>query len=230
MGKTEVSTYDLWEALHLQSRFLPRYPQDDVVRWVLGSFTPTERLNKRILDLGCGGGRHAILMAQEGFTTQATDRSAAGVEETKKRAKEAGLNIECITSQTTNLPYEDKFFDALLCYGMLCYLERRQLEITISEIHRILKPGGEAFIMTRSDGDFRIKSSYHLESTTYRIEGDSSEDYPAKGEIGMIHSFLSKEDVDALFSSFSNLKLDRSTLSVKQGVYVNDDWLILAIR
>ena len=230
MGKTEDFKRDKWEALHSQSRFLPRYPQDDVVRWILGSFTRAERLEKRILDLGCGGGRHAILMAQEGFITQATDRSPAGVVETQKRAKEAGLNIKCIESQITKLPYEDRFFDALLCYGVLCYLERRQLEITINEIHRILKPGGEAFIMTRSDRDFRINSSCHLENTTYRIEGDSSEDYPAKDEIGMVHSFLSREDVEALFSSFSELKLDRNTLSFRQGRYVNDDWLILAVR
>ena len=43
-----------------------------------------------------------MLMAQEGFITQATDRSPAGVAETQKRAKEAGLNIECIESQITN--------------------------------------------------------------------------------------------------------------------------------
>ena len=230
MAEVGDATYETWEQLHAQARYLPRYPQDDVVRWVLGGFTKTQRQKKSALDLGCGGGRHTILMAREGFNTKAIDRSPVGIAETKRRAKEEGLDVECINSNLTNLPYDDKSFDAVLCYGVICYLEQEELQAAIGEIYRILKSGGQTFIMTRSNKDFRVNYSRHLGGTTYRIIGSTADDYPAKGENGMLHSFLGQSDVHDLFCNFQDLRLDRRSLSFCGGTYINDDWLILAKR
>ena len=230
MSETQDFTRDSWEELHAQARYLPRYPQDDVVRWALGGFTEQQRQESKALDLGCGGGRHAVFLAREGFQTKATDRSPAGVAETIRRAREEGLAIEGTTSELVDLPYENETFDAVLCYGVICYLDRPELEKTISEIHRILKPGGRTFLMTRSDQDFRAQYATRIESTTYLIKGSSADDYPAKGENGMLHSFLSESDVRTLFGDFAELELDRNTVSTGGGAYTNNDWLIYAVR
>ena len=65
-----------------------------------------------------------------------------------------------------------------------------------------------------------------MRKKTYLIEGDSSPNYPAAGENGMIHTFLSDKDISDLFSSFGSIKTERSTLSLSDGQYLNDDWLI----
>ena len=219
-------SYEEWEALHSEARFLPRYPQDDVVRWTLGELSPKKQKTPKALDLGCGGGRHAIFLASEGFKTSAVDRSRVGINETIKRASNLNLEIDCKVAEMNSLPYENDHFDILLCYGVLCYLSYDEVWQAISEIERVLKVGGEALIMTRGIGDFRKKYARKIKKKTYLIEGDSSPNYPAAGENGMIHTFLSDKDISDLFSSFGTIKTERSTLSLSDGQYLNDDWLI----
>ena len=46
---------------------------------------------KRVLDLGCGVGRHALLLAEHGFNVKALDGSPAGLAVVRETAAERGL-------------------------------------------------------------------------------------------------------------------------------------------
>ncbi len=48
----------------------------------------------KALDLACGTGRNAILLAEKGFQVTAVDNSAVGIEIAKQRAKEKNLRID----------------------------------------------------------------------------------------------------------------------------------------
>ena len=52
----ESRTVHLWENLYSQQGLGPKYPQDSVVRFVFNNL----KAGQKVLDLGCGAGRHAI--------------------------------------------------------------------------------------------------------------------------------------------------------------------------
>lgn len=92
------SMQTLWESLHEQERFQPLYPAESVVRFVMTQFSRDRaiRRNVRVLDLGCGAGRHTLLLAKQGFHVFSTDISPPGLQVSQKRlAERAGFVVDC---------------------------------------------------------------------------------------------------------------------------------------
>jgi methylase of polypeptide subunit release factors len=72
----------LWENLHKESRFRPKYPYELVVQYVFRNF---KRDNKtKILDLGFSAGRHVYFMSKKNSDIYGIDISLDGVKYTKK--------------------------------------------------------------------------------------------------------------------------------------------------
>src|SRR5919199_5263013 len=68
----------------------------------------------RILDLGCGQGRHSIELARRGYEVTGLDQSPVLLAEAKHRAAEAGVNVRWILADMRDAPKED--FD--LCVNL----------------------------------------------------------------------------------------------------------------
>ena len=66
----------------------------------------------KILDLGCGRGRHSINMARRGYKVTGIDLSEAAIQKAKKRSKNLGLDIEFLIGDM-RIPLERKF-DAII--------------------------------------------------------------------------------------------------------------------
>ena len=99
-----------------------------------------------LLDLGCGLGRHSIFYAEQGFTVSATDLSPVGVANLQQWAKSEGLAIDAKVSDMLHLPYPDATFDCLLAYHVIYHTGTAGITHILSEISRVLKPGGECFV------------------------------------------------------------------------------------
>ena len=74
-----------------------------------------EHKAQKILDLGCGMGRHSLYLSKQGFDVTACDISKKGLEVTKKKAKKAGFNIDTTCCDMRELPFNENTFDAILC-------------------------------------------------------------------------------------------------------------------
>src|SRR3989338_8387091 len=61
---------------------------------------------KKILDLGCGVGRHSILLAENGFDVYACDLSQQGIDRLNKVIDKNKLKITTRVSDMLNLPYD----------------------------------------------------------------------------------------------------------------------------
>jgi len=92
------------------------------------------------LDVGCGGGFLTEEIARMGFDTTGVDPSERSVRTAADHAQEGGLNIRYRTGVGESLPFEDRSFGALFCCDVLEHV--RDLPKVISEISRVLKPGG----------------------------------------------------------------------------------------
>jgi ubiquinone/menaquinone biosynthesis C-methylase UbiE len=100
-----------------------------------------------VLDLGCGIGSDALMLAEAVGTTgqvHAMDRSRLMVETTARRATEHGVTIACKEADAGALPYPDRTFD-------LVWLERVLMHVgspldTLREIRRVLQDGGQLVV------------------------------------------------------------------------------------
>jgi len=103
-----------------------------------------KRKNKigRVLDIGCGAGRHLIYMAKQGFEVHGIDISETGLDATKWRLKKQNLEAQIIKCHMNFLPYIDCCFDAVICLHTIYHQKLKGMQETISEIHRILKKKG----------------------------------------------------------------------------------------
>ena len=66
------------------------------------------------------------------------------------------------------LPFEDNSFDCVLCYNVIYHAGRAGVIKTLTELKRVLKPGGELFLTMlskKSDGFLRAQSDSGLTKT-----------------------------------------------------------------
>lgn len=100
---------------------------------------------RRVLDIGCGPGRHASRIAvRTGARVVAADQSPRMVE----LAAERGL--EAVVADIHELPFAAGEFDCVLAAWMLYHV--RDLDRGLSEVARVLRPGGLFVAATNGDG------------------------------------------------------------------------------
>jgi SAM-dependent methyltransferase len=78
------------------------------------------------IDLGCGTGANAVYLAQRGFEVTGLDFAEAAIEKAKARAREAGVQVNFIVDDLTDLRHVSEIFDFLLDCGVLDDLRPRQ--------------------------------------------------------------------------------------------------------
>ena len=100
-------------------------------------------LNKgdKVLDAGCGFGRDSFFLAKHGFEVWGVDISSKAIKRAKRNFKARNLHFS--VGDIQNLDFKDNFFDAVYSGGVLHMLP---LEKPASEIYRVLKDGGIAFL------------------------------------------------------------------------------------
>ncbi len=101
------------------------------------------RPGQRILDLGCGNGRHAIELARRGMRVVCLDLSAALLQHARDRAAAAGLSFPMVRSDMRHLPFR-RVFDAVLSFfTSFGYFESDEENFAvIQSVAAVLKPGG----------------------------------------------------------------------------------------
>jgi SAM-dependent methyltransferase len=108
---------------------------------------------RRILDIACGTGRHAIALAERGYDLVATDVSAPMVQLAERNAAAAGQSIPFHVAGFGEISAAvHGTFDALLCLGnsLPHVLTIGELERTLADFATVLRPGGLALVQNRN--------------------------------------------------------------------------------
>ncbi len=213
-----------WDALHANARFRPAYPSESVVRFVARRLgRPSEDPSatpRRVLDMGCGAGRHLALLADAGHVGVGSDYSLAGLEHT--RVALDGRADQMTQAPMEALPFRSGAFDAALAYGVVNYASAAGLAQAIDEMRRVLRPGGSCLVVTRGTGDCRYGQGRQIDRHTFVLETG------ATNEAGMVMTFLDRDDIDRLFADWASVTVDRVQHTDGGGATVNDDWVIEA--
>jgi 2-polyprenyl-6-hydroxyphenyl methylase/3-demethylubiquinone-9 3-methyltransferase len=97
-------------------------------------------LGKKALEVGCGGGLLTEEIAKMGFVATGIDPAEASIRTAREHARASGLGIQYDHGSGEELPYPDNAFDAVFCCDVLEHV--KDVNSVISEISRVLKPGG----------------------------------------------------------------------------------------
>ena len=109
---------------------------------------------RRIVELGCGGGRNAAELLKQYPEAKliAVDYSDISVEKAKKINREMIVAGRCLVKQASvaSLPFKEETFDLATAFETVYFWPG--LERCFSEVNRVLKPGGHFMICNESDG------------------------------------------------------------------------------
>ena len=138
---------------------LPLY---DPFTWLLGAPAAQRRLideariepDHRVLEIGCGTG-NVLLRAAHAHpraTLVGIDPDPAALAMARRKAARKGLDIQLDRGFAGELPYPDASIDRVLSSYMFHHLPAAEQPRTLSEVRRVLRPGGSLHLLDFGEG------------------------------------------------------------------------------
>jgi len=187
----------VWEKNYKSGRY-NRYPYDQVVSFVLSNYgSVPDRKKIRILDLGCGGGNNTKFLCEEGFDAYGIDSSPTSIKLTRQFIEDCGEIEKIKLEDFENLSFTNDFFDCVIDRQSLGHNPSNKLDIIISEILRVLKPGGHYL-------GFMFNADHPHRSFGKSINNDGDMNDFSNGSFkksGLVH-FFTVEEITRRFESF----------------------------
>jgi SAM-dependent methyltransferase len=138
-----------WESEEQVNRFAARDPDHRLVELLNQYSSPSQT---DVLDIGCAGGRNAVLLAKLGFSFFALDASFGMVQKTRERLSKF-LDSSKVNERVLHLPmhdlscFKDQQFDLIIALGIFHNaISGKEWNLTLSESSRILKVGGQMLV------------------------------------------------------------------------------------
>lgn len=164
-----------------------------------------KRKIKKVLDIGCGLGNNLFPLMGNGFEVAGLDMSSDAIQKLKESLSKINKQVPLEVGSFEKLPYKDEEFDAVVCVQTLTHGKTKNIESGISEIYRILRKRGIAFL-TLPGRVAKGQVRYCLVKTATRIEDRVY--VPTIGsEIGIAHFIFSRSVIRSLFKKFKVEKI-----------------------
>jgi len=170
------------------------------------SFAKQLAPGSRVLDLGCGVGRHDLMYAALGHDVTALDAASDGLAELSRKSEAAGLRISTHLGKMDALPFEDGAFDHVLSFNVIYHSDEDVLSRTIAQIQRVLRPGGtyqgtmltlRGLALTHA----KLPGGREISRNTWVFDDD-------EGDKRHLHHFCGSTDLMRLFKDFEIMRVE----------------------
>ncbi|MFH1213203.1 MAG: class I SAM-dependent methyltransferase, partial [Candidatus Neomarinimicrobiota bacterium] len=142
----------------LFENFGEKYEEESFTKGTLGEVDFIEKeinhdKSVRILDIGCGPGRHDIELARRGYNITGVDLSESMLNKARANAKTAGVQIDFRRADARSLEFDNEFDLVLsVCEGAFPLMETDEMNFRILQnAAHALKSGGK-YILTTLNG------------------------------------------------------------------------------
>lgn len=121
--------------------------------------------SKKILDIGCGTGRHSLELARRGYRVVGMDLSKSFIERARRLAKEEQLdNVTFLECDARDLHFENEFDIVLsICEGAFSLMETDRMNFRILE---------NIWKALRGDGKFILTTLSAVYALTHKLGGE----------------------------------------------------------
>ncbi len=188
-----------WEELH--KTLWAREPDKRLKEFAKDYLKP----GMRVLDLGCGKGRHTLYCAQMGVEVHGVDVSETALNALRDKAEKGQLFelVKVAKADMGELPYPDSYFDAVITVNAVNHGHWKDVKRFFSEATRVLKSGGMLFVLCAPLEfleDTRTPETKELERGTF-IDIDTMD-----GDVP--HHLFTKEEMRELLEGYDIIELD----------------------
>ncbi|MDG6217958.1 MAG: class I SAM-dependent methyltransferase [Candidatus Thermoplasmatota archaeon] len=169
MDKNRIQeSMDTWNTIAESFHQTRKHPWDFCSQYIRS--LPLNTINA---DLGCGNGRHLILLANKSKQVIGLDISEQLIRITKTVIQKQNItNTTLVQGDLCQLPFKSNSLDHVLYIAALHNIRKKKNRITsLKELYRVLKPGGTALVSVWSRNQERFQNK-HLEKNKDGEPGD----------------------------------------------------------
>ena len=183
----------------LFTNYANKYENEPFTKGTLGEVNFIENeigfdKNKKILDIGCGTGRHSIELAKRGYKVTGIDLSESQLERAKELAEKVGIGVELIKMDARELYYTDAY-DAviMICEGAFPLMETDEMNFKILQnASKALKNNGKLIFTTLS----ALYPLYHSVKDFINSNASDSQSLKSRFDLLTLREFSSIEVTD----------------------------------
>jgi SAM-dependent methyltransferase len=153
----------------------------------------------RVYDIGCGLGRHLTFFSSIGCDVAGSDISPEAVAESSRVLRALNVVPDVKEGRMTRIDQPDGAFSLVIALRVIHHATKSDVVKAITEVHRILVPGGYFFATFKADTEARPKSAIILDAQTAIWQ-----DEPEKG---IPHFYSRRDDVLDFMGKFTTVSL-----------------------
>jgi ubiquinone/menaquinone biosynthesis C-methylase UbiE len=198
-----------WDTVYSRNFMTNWYPNENIIRFcarLIQKRLTYDKLEikrpvKRVLDLGCGNGRHAIYFAREGMEAWGIDISSTAIEWAQDWARRESLEVDFRVGNIAQLPYPDQYFDVVVSHGVLDHISMDDAKQAVAEVARVLTTGGLFYCDLKSADDSEFGVGEEAGANTFVVTDGF--------EKGLIQHFFTLDEIHELIGqSFRTIYIE----------------------
>ena len=191
---------------------------------------------RRVLDLGCGVGRHTVALARLSFVVTATDVSPSGLATCAAHLAREGLGATLACHEMETFPFPNRAFDGLIAFNVIHHTTAAGMQRILAEMRRVLSPGGRFYAsvtareesnIARYRADVETGKCREIEPFTFIYMHD------AFGDKYLPHHYCDEAELHTLLTGFvvDDLRLVHDEYTGEDGItYVSAHYHVQARR
>lgn len=125
---------------------------------------------RTLLDVGCNWGRWTVAAARASYRVVGIDPNLTSLRAARHVARACGVPGQFVCGDARLMPFRTASFDRVFSYSVVQHFSKKDASTMLTEMARVLKPGGESFVQMPNRAG--VRSLYHLARRGFR-EGDA---------------------------------------------------------